>query len=107
MATYRFNKEKASRRPGIKTLGEAFAAMLAAYKIERKFDQTYLSTHWEKVIGKEIASRTTNIYVEETTLFLRLNSSVMAQELVMAKSKLIQSLNREFGYELITDIVFM
>jgi predicted nucleic acid-binding Zn ribbon protein len=107
MAVYRFNKENASRRPGVKTLGEAIEAMLAAYKIERKFDQTYLSAHWERVIGKEIASRTESIYIEETTLFLRLNSSTMAQELVMAKSKLIQSLNREFGYELITDIVFM
>jgi predicted nucleic acid-binding Zn ribbon protein len=104
---YRFDKENAARRPGIKTLGEAIDLMLKRYQLETKYDQTYLAAHWEKIIGKEIASRTSAIYMKEQTLFLKIESSALANELVIAKSKLIQTLNREFGYELVTEIVFI
>lgn len=104
---YRFKKENASRRPGTVTIGEAIGKMLDTYRLHSKFDETSVKVYWEKLVGQEIASRTTSIYVRDKVLFLQLNSSPLANELVIAKRKLIASLNREFGYELITDIVFI
>jgi hypothetical protein len=40
-------------------------------------------------------------------LFFQLDSAPLTNELVIAKRKLIESLNREFGYELITDTLFV
>jgi len=104
---YRFKKENAARRPGAVTIGEAIGKLLDSYRLHTKFDETSVKVHWEKLVGQEIASRTTSIYVKDKVLFLQLNSSPLTNELVIAKQKLITSLNREFGYELITDIVFI
>jgi predicted nucleic acid-binding Zn ribbon protein len=107
MAVYRFNKENASRRPGIKTLGEAIESLLDSYKLRAKFDETSVTAFWEKIIGKHIASHTSAVYVKNKVLFLKIDSAPLRNELVLAKSKLIQSVNREYGYEMIDDIVFI
>jgi predicted nucleic acid-binding Zn ribbon protein len=107
MAVYRFNKENASRRPGIKTLGEAIDALLDSYKIRAKFDETSIAAFWEKIIGKDIAAHTLAVYVKDKVLFLKIDSAPLRNELVLAKSKLILSINREYSYEIINDIVFI
>ncbi|AXE21234.1 DUF721 domain-containing protein [Runella rosea] len=104
---YRFKKENAARRPGVTTVGDAINKMLEIYRLRGKFDESSVKVYWEKLVGKEIASRTSDIYVKDKVLFLRLDSAPLANELVIAKRKLIQSLNDSFGYELITDIVFI
>ncbi|WP_028666192.1 DUF721 domain-containing protein [Runella zeae] len=104
---YRFKKENAARRPGVTTVGEAINKMLETYRLRSQFDESAVRVYWEKLVGKEISTRTNEIYVKDKILFLRLTSAPLANELVIAKRKLIDSLNREFGYELITDIVFI
>jgi predicted nucleic acid-binding Zn ribbon protein len=104
---YRFKKENAARKPGTSSVGDAIGKMLEMYRLNAKFDETSVNVHWEKLVGSKIAARTSAIYVKEKVLFLQLTSAPLAQELVIAKRKLIESLNREFGYEIITDIVFI
>lgn len=104
---YRFKKENAARKPGTISVGDAIGKMLEMYRLNAKFDETSVKVHWEKLVGSKIAARTSTIYVKEKVLFLQLTSAPLAQELVIAKRKLIESLNREFGYEIITDIVFI
>lgn len=106
MAVYRFNKENASRRPGIKPLSEVIEQLLQTYRIKGRYDETSVAAFWEKIVGKVIASRTESVYVKEHVLFLKIDSAPLRSELVIAKSKLIQTVNREFGYELINDIIF-
>ncbi|MFN4145334.1 MAG: DUF721 domain-containing protein [Runella sp.] len=104
---YRFDKENAARRPGITTIGEAINQMLDKYRLRNQFDETSVRAYWERLVGQDIATRTAEVYVKEKVLFLRLTSAPLANELVLAKQKLIQALNREFGYEIITDLVFI
>ena len=104
---YRFNKESAARRPGITTIGEAIGKMLEKYQIRAQFDESAVRPHWEGLVDKQIASRTTEVYVKDKILFLQLSSAPLANELRIAKPKLIVSLNKAFGYEVIADIVFI
>jgi hypothetical protein len=104
---YRFKKENAARRPGTISIGDAIGKMLDTYRLRAQFDETSVKAYWEKLVGQDIASRTITIYVKDKVLFLRLSSAPLTNELVIAKRKLIESLNKEFGYELITDIVFI
>jgi predicted nucleic acid-binding Zn ribbon protein len=107
MEFYRFNKDNASRRPGITTVGEGIKRLLDEYRLRSQFDQTSISAFWEKLVGATIASRTTAIYVKDKVLFLEIESAPLRSELVIAKSKLIQSLNKSYGYEVIEDIHFV
>ena len=107
MKVYRFDKENAARKPGTTSIGDAIGQMLDAYRIRTQFDESSLVAFWGKIVGQTIASRTTSVYLKEKVLFLQIDSAPLRNELVIAKSKLISSLNKEFGYEMIDDIMFV
>ena len=104
---YRFNKENAARKPGLTPLKDAIDQMFSKYKLDTKYNETYLSAHWEQLMGKGIASRTTQVYVKDHTLFLQIESAPLRTELVRAKRKIIELINREVAENLISEVVFL
>ncbi|MCE7071362.1 MULTISPECIES: DUF721 domain-containing protein [Dyadobacter] len=104
---YRFDKEKASRRPGVTPLKDAIDQMLEKYRLRNRFDQSYVVAHWEKIMGSAIATRTKTVYIKEKTLFLQIESAPLRNELFRAKGKIIELINREMGSELLEEVVFI
>ncbi len=104
---YRFNKENASRKPGITPLKEAIDRMVNSYRLRQQYDETYVSVNWEKIVGPAIANRTTRVYIKNKVLFLQIDSAPLRNELVRAKEKLISFVNQEMNSRLIEDIVFI
>jgi hypothetical protein len=104
---YRFDKEKSSRKPGITPLKEAIDMMIDRYKLRSRFDQSYVVAHWDKIMGSAIASRTKSIYIKDRILFLQIESAPLRNELVRAKSKIIELINREMKSDLVEDVVFI
>lgn len=104
---YRFDKEKASRRPGMTPLKDAIDQMLEKYRLRNKFDQSYVVAHWEKIMGSAIGSRTKTVYIKDRILFLQIESAPLRSELVRAKSKIIELINREMNSNLVDDVVFI
>lgn len=104
---YRFDKEKSSRKPGITPLKEAIDMMIDRYKLRSRFDQSYVVAHWDKIMGSAIASRTKSIYIKDRILFLQIESAPLRSELIRAKSKIIELINREMKSNLVDDVVFI
>ena len=104
---YRFDKEKASRRPGITPLKEAIDQMLEKYRLRNRFDQSYVVAHWDKIMGSAIATRTKTVYIKDRTLFLQIESAPLRNELFRAKSKIIELINREMNNNLVDEVVFI
>lgn len=104
---YQYNKENARRKTGATPLKEAIEDMLEAYKIRSKFNETYIVAYWEKIMGLPIASRTTQIYIQERKLFIQLDSAPLRNELVMAKNKIVEMINKEVGQKIVDDVVFI
>ena len=86
---------------------DAFESFLKVYNLKSKFNETYLVAYWERIMGASIAKRTEKIYIKSGVLFIRLNSAPLSQELLLAKTKLIQLLNTEIGEQVINDEVFI
>ncbi len=86
---------------------DAFESFLKVYNLKSKFNETYLVTYWERIMGASIAKRTEKMYIKSGVLFIRLNSAPLSQELLLAKTKLIQLLNTEIGEQVINDVVFI
>lgn len=86
---------------------DAFESFLKVYNLKSKFNETYLVTYWERIMGASIAKRTEKMYIKSGVLFIRLNSASLSQELLLAKTKLIQLLNTEIGEQVIKDVVFI
>ncbi|TDB65168.1 DUF721 domain-containing protein [Arundinibacter roseus] len=104
---YKFDKAKASRKPGITPLKEAIEQMFNSYKIKNRFDETYLSAHWANIMGHTIASRTQKVYVRDRVLYLQIESAPLRSELVHAQKKIIELINREMQTDLIEEVVFI
>ncbi len=80
-------------------------AMLKEYGLKSRFDETRVRTIWAEVMGKTIATYTSNIYVNKRVLHLTIISAPLKQELSFAKDKIIQRINEEMGEQYIHDVV--
>lgn len=96
-----------TRKPGTTTLKQAIDDLLNAYQLRGKYNETYLVTYWEKLMGRPIASRTGKLYVKDRKLFVQIHSAPLKNELLLAKSKVIDLINREMGEAVIDDVVFI
>jgi predicted nucleic acid-binding Zn ribbon protein len=98
--------KREARNANTATIKDAIEAMMRAYRIKGKFDQSKLIASWENLMGRPIASRTEKLFVKDKTLFVKLNSAPLRQELTMAKEKVLDIIRQDFDAQLITDIKF-
>lgn len=89
------------------SLKEAIESLLRVYKLQNKFDETYIIAHWEEIMGKPIAARTTKVYIKDKKLFLSVDSAPLKKELLMAKQKMIELLNKTAQQDIIAEVVFL
>ncbi|RZL33749.1 MAG: DUF721 domain-containing protein [Pedobacter sp.] len=95
------------RKPNDVTLKDAISKMLDVYRLRRKFDETSILAIWPEIMGTAIANRTKQIYIHDKKLFIRIESSVIKNELVMVREGIIQKLNAHAGSLVITEMVFL
>lgn len=93
-----------SRNADSLSLGDAITQYLRYFKIEEKYNQTALLAHWEKIMGKTVASRTEQMYVYKKVLYLKIDSAPLKNELTLSKQKVIELINKEIGAGVIEDI---
>ncbi|MDB5159264.1 MAG: hypothetical protein JWR50_3971 [Mucilaginibacter sp.] len=95
------------RKANDKSLKEAIEQMMQVYKIKRKFDETGIIASWPDLVGKSVANRTKELFIHDKKLFLRIESSVIKNELMMIRSQIIEKINNEAKSLLIEEIVFL
>jgi predicted nucleic acid-binding Zn ribbon protein len=95
------------RKTNDKSLKEAIEQMLNVYKIKRKYDETHVIAAWPDLVGKSVANRTKELFISDKKLFLRIESSVIKNELVMIRSQIIAKINEEAKTNLVEEIVFL
>lgn len=94
-------------RTNDKSLKEVIEQMLRVYKLRRKFDETALVLAWPEMMGKAVANRTKDIFIREKKLFVRIESAVVKNEMVMIRSMIIERMNERIGSTIVEDIVFL
>jgi predicted nucleic acid-binding Zn ribbon protein len=100
-------KFSASRKSNLSTVGESFNQLLKTYQIQKKFDATRLTSSWERLMGSPIAKRTKRVFVKDRKLFVELSSAPLKHELSLSKRMVLDIFEREFGQNLLDDIVFI
>jgi predicted nucleic acid-binding Zn ribbon protein len=91
----------------IQPLGEAIRQLLNTYQLTTKFDEATLIASWEKMVGKPIAKRTKKVYIRNKVLFVEFDSSSMKHDFVLHKTKVLELLQKEFGAQVVTEIIVM
>lgn len=87
------------------SLKDVFKELVKSYKWEDKLDEVKLVNSWETIVGKMIADHTTHMTVKKKVLYIKLDSSVIRNELMMARSKIVEAINKEMGADVINELV--
>jgi predicted nucleic acid-binding Zn ribbon protein len=93
------------RKSNTQKISEVIDEYLKNSGLTQKLKKARIINHWEELIGKAIAKRTTSIYIKKKTLFVSLNSSVVKNELMMMRQQIIDAINKQAGEILIEKIV--
>jgi len=95
------------RKANDKSLKEAIEQMLQVYKIKKRYEETGVAAHWPELVGKSVANRTKEIYVHDKKLFLRIESSVIKNELMLMRKQIIDKINEKAKETLVEDVIFL
>jgi predicted nucleic acid-binding Zn ribbon protein len=99
-------RTESARSQATSSIKEVLERYLEIYRLKDSFDETYVTAHWEKIMGKPIASRTKAVFVKQNTLYVQIDSAPLREELVRARSKILELVNNEIGKKLVHDIVY-
>jgi predicted nucleic acid-binding Zn ribbon protein len=99
-------KEDHRRSAEEQPLKEVIEKFLKAYAWDGKMKEMDLVAAWPELMGIAVANRTKEIRIQNKKLFLRIDSSVMREELLLGKQIIIDRLNEYAGQEIVTDIWF-
>lgn len=89
------------------SLKDVIEELISTYQISDKLNQARIIGFWDSVVGKMIARDTTHLYIKHRTLYVKLNSQALREELGYARSNLVKSLNKAAGSDVIDDIAFV
>ena len=92
------------RRTESQNIGSVIKELLDDYKLSSKLNEVHVVTAWDTVMGAAVARYTTEIFVKNRVLFVRLNHAALRQELTYGKDKIIKMLNEEVGVDVILDV---
>lgn len=94
------------KRNNTELLGDVIRRYLRQEGLETPLNEYRLVDAWKDVVGPSITRYTTNLYIRRQVLYVHLSSSVVRQELRMAREMLVRNLNAQVGSQVIVDIVF-
>lgn len=89
------------------SFSNALKQFLKSENLEKTWDEKKLIASWQKIMGKPIASRTSKIRIDQGKMFVYLSSAPLKQELTNNKQKVLEMLEEELGYKLVSDIRFL
>jgi predicted nucleic acid-binding Zn ribbon protein len=88
-------------------IGDAIRDLLKSYQLTSKFDEATIVASWERLVGKPIARRTKKVSVRNKVLFVELDSPAMKNDLNLHKTQILEVFAREFGKDVIRELVIM
>jgi hypothetical protein len=94
------------KRTNTQKLGDVLKEFLHEQHLDTKLYEMQLIESWEKVLGATVKKYTAEIYIHNRKLHVKLNSSILKNDLMLSREKLVIALNKQVGIEVISDIIF-
>ncbi len=86
------------------SIGEAITEFLERFRIDVKLAEVAAIASWEKLMGATIAKRTKEIVIKNKTLYLKIESSALKDELSYSKEKIKDLMNKEAGQIVVENV---
>ena len=88
-----------------RVIGDIIRKLMKNPKLAGKLDELDALQAWEEIIGKQICKYVADQKIYKGTLYVKLKSAVVRNELSYKKSELISQINNSLGKKLLNNIV--
>jgi predicted nucleic acid-binding Zn ribbon protein len=95
------------RKKDATPLADAFQDLLKAYRLEDTYQEKLLISSWPTLVGKTIADRTSNVYIKDKKLMVKITSGPVKKELQLNKSKVIALIESQIGKGIVDEVIFL
>jgi len=93
------------RKSNTQPIENVIREYLKEMNIDQKLKEVGIVSQWEKLMGKTVAIRTSQIYIRNHILYIHVTSSVLKNELLMMRQAIIEKINEEAGERIVEQIV--
>lgn len=93
----RFNEEN--------SLQDILKEFIQVNKLDAGMDKIDVEQAWKNLMGNGVNNYTEEVLLKKTTLYVKLSSAVLRNELSYGKDKIIRMINEELGKEVVKSIV--
>lgn len=87
------------------SLKDVLKNFISQNKLETGIDKVDVKEAWLKMMGNGVGNYTEAVELKNNTLYVKLTSSVLREELSYGKEKIIAMINEEMGKDLIQYLV--
>ena len=96
---------KSKRKNEHSPIEEVLKEFVATNRLQEGLDRVNVREAWQNLMGNGVNNYTTAIELKRETLYVKLSSSVLREELSYGKEKIISMLNEALGKNIIKKIV--
>jgi Dna[CI] antecedent, DciA len=87
------------------SISEVLQQFIQVNKLEVGMDKIDVEKAWKSLMGNGVNSYTQEVILKGTTLYVKLTSAVLREELSYGKQKIIAMLNEELRKEIVKDLI--
>jgi Dna[CI] antecedent, DciA len=95
----------AKRTSNESSISEVLQQFIQVNRLEAGMDKIDVEQAWKNLMGNGVNSYTQEVTLKGTTLYVKLTSAVLREELSYGKQKIIAMLNEELRKEVVKDLV--
>ena len=88
-----------------KSFKNRIKGLFEAYNLGDKYDEINVINSWESIVGKQIAQKTTRLFIQKGIMHLFLSSAPLKSELRYYKAVVIEKVNSFAKQEIIKDLI--
>ena len=95
----------AKRQSNEGSISDVLKQFIEVNKLESGMDKIDVEQAWKDLMGNGVNSYTQEVILKGTTLYVKLTSAVLREELSYGKQKIIAMLNEELRKEIVKELV--
>ncbi|MBL7886901.1 MAG: DUF721 domain-containing protein [Flavobacterium sp.] len=95
----------AKRLSNESSIADVLKEFIHVNKLEQGIDKIDVEQAWKKLMGNGVNAYTQDVILKGATLYVKLTSSTLREELSYGKQKIIAMLNEEIGKEVVKELV--
>jgi len=95
----------AKRQSNEGSISEVLKQFIQINKLEAGMDKIDVEQAWKNLMGNGVNSYTQEVILKGSTLYVKLTSAVLREELSYGKQKIIAMLNDELRKEIVKELV--